>query len=707
MPVQLGQRLADTKAVRPALAKALEAAFGYTTVRDLLEHYPRRYVTRGGLTDLAHAKKGAEVTVVGEVRSLAKKMPRRNLRILEIRISDGHGVVNCTWFNQPWHADKLPKGTLVAVSGTLQWKVGRLTMSNPAYEVLSEAGEADDFADSMIPQYPATKEVSSGRIRRVISTVLDDLVEPPEPIPADILAAHDLVGRGEALRLIHRPNDKDEVATARRRLVYDELFVLQVALAIRRRAQVEGQVGHTLETDGELTKTLLARLPFSLTGAQQRVIDEIGADLARPRPMHRLLQGDVGSGKTVVSLWSLLCAVQSGFQGALMAPTEVLADQHFINLAAMLERLSEGTGSGAAGGLFGGPRIEVLTAAVTGAARTRLLEAVAAGDVDILVGTHALLSEGVDFSRLGMVVVDEQHRFGVHQRVKLREKGDSPHVLIMTATPIPRTIALTLYGDLDVSVLDELPPGRTPIATHVVAEERLRERAYERIREEVAKGHQAYVVCALKDESEKLELRAAKDEAERLDLDVFPDLRVGLVYGDMPPKEKEAAMDTFRSGGTDILVSTSVIEVGVDVPNATVMLIEDADRFGLSQLHQLRGRVGRGKAPGLCILFADPNTEEGKARMRAIASSTDGFVLADEDLRIRGEGTVFDARQSGVTDLKIARLSEDVEQVGKARTDARGVVEADPGLRSPANAALRAELEARLGGDRADWLSRG
>jgi ATP-dependent DNA helicase RecG len=388
-------------------------------------------------------------------------------------------------------------------------------------------------------------------------------------------------------------------------------------------------------------------------------------------------------------------------QGAIMAPTEVLADQHGINLRGLLEPLGEG------GGLFGGPRVEVLTAATTGAARQRIRDGVAAGEVDLLVGTHALLSEGVEFQRLGVVVVDEQHRFGVHQRVQLREKGDSPHVLIMTATPIPRTLALTLYGDLDVSTLDELPPGRTPIATHVVADATLRERAYQRVREEVDAGHQAYVVCALKDESDKVEVRSAKAEAERLRTEVFPDLRVGLVYGDMPAREKEATMDRFRAGQVDVLVSTTVIEVGVDVPNATVMLIEDADRFGLSQLHQLRGRVGRGQAPGLCILFADPLTDEGRARMDAIAATTDGFELANEDLRIRGEGTVFDARQSGLSDLKLARLIDDFDWVRRARADAFALVESDPELADPAHRRLRQEVLARLGDGRAEWLARG
>ena len=700
-PDPLGAPLAKAPGVSPALAKALEEGFGYRTVRDLLEHYPRRYLTRGELTDLAHAKKGAEVTLVGTVRNLAKKQPRRNLRILEVRVVDDSGAWVCTWFNQPWHAQKLTVGTVAAFSGKLAWKAGRLGMANPGYEVLREGDDPEEFANEVIPVYPASKEISSGRLRRAVGALLDRYGDVPDFVPEPLRRAHGLPDRAGALEAIHRPGDRSEASRARDRLVYDELFVLQVGLALRRRAQEAGQHGQPLQNDGDLTKRLLASLPYQLTTAQSRVMAEIGADLARSKPMHRLLQGEVGSGKTVVALWALLCAVQTGMQGAIMAPTEVLADQHGINLRGLLEPLGEG------GGLFGGPRVEVLTAATTGASRQRILDGVAAGDVDLLVGTHALLSEGVEFRRLGAVVVDEQHRFGVHQRVRLREKGDSPHVLIMTATPIPRTLALTLYGDLDVSTLDELPPGRTPIATHVVADATLRERAYQRVREEVAAGHQAYVVCALKDESDKVEVRSAKAEAERLRAEVFPDLRVGLVYGDMPAKEKEATMDRFRAGEVDVLVSTTVIEVGVDVANATVMLIEDADRFGLSQLHQLRGRVGRGQAPGLCILFADPLTDEGRARMEAIARTNDGFELANEDLRIRGEGTVFDARQSGLSDLKLARLIDDFDWVRRARRDAFALVEADPELADPGHRRLRQEVLARLGDGRAEWLARG
>src|SRR6266542_4545854 len=508
----LATPLARAPGVGNALARTIESAFGYRTVRDLLEHSPRRYPTRGDLTDLAHAKAGAEVTLVGSVKGIAKKLPRRNLRILEIRVGDRGGAWVCTWFNQPWHAAKLPVGTMAAFSGRLVWKTGRLTMANPGYEVLREGDDPEGFANEIIPVYPATKDISSGRLRRAAGALLGAFGQVPDFVPEDLRRAHRLQGRAEALAAIHRPPDMAAVARARDRLVYDELFVLQVGLALRRRAQAGQQRGHPLQPDGELTKRLVGCLPFQLTGAQSRAIAEIGADLARPKPMHRLLQGDVGSGKTVISLWALLAAVQSGFQGALMAPTEVLADQHFINLRGLLGPLGEGSGGDwGGGGLFGGPRLAVLTANVTGAARERLLAEVAGGDVDILVGTHALLSEGVSFRRLGAVVADPD----------------------------------------------------------------LRERAYRRVREEAAAGHQAYVVCALKDESDKLEVRSARAEAERLRGEVFPDLRVGLVYGDMAAREKEATMDAFRAGKLDVLVSTTVIEVGVDVPNATVMLVED------------------------------------------------------------------------------------------------------------------------------------
>ena len=698
-PDPLGAPLAKAPGVSAALAKALEDGFGYRTARDLIEHYPRRYLTRGELTDLAHAKKGAEVTLVGTVRNLAKKMPRRNLRILEVRVADDSGAWVCTWFNQPWHAQKLTVGTVAAFSGKLAWKAGRLGMANPGYEVLREGDDPEGFANEVIPVYPASKEISSGRLRRAVGALLDRYGDVPDFVPEPLRRAHGLPDRAAALEAIHRPADRAEAGRARDRLVYDELFVLQVGLALRRRAQEAGQHGQPLQTDGDLTKRLLASLPYQLTGAQHRVISEIAADLARAKPMHRLLQGEVGSGKTVVSLWALLCAVQSGMQGAIMAPTEVLADQHGINLRGLLEPLGEG------GGLFGGPRVEVLTAATTGASRQRILDGVAAGEVDLLVGTHALLSEGVDFRRLGLIVVDEQHRFGVHQRVRLREKGDSPHVLIMTATPIPRTLALTLYGDLDVSTLDELPPGRTPIATHVVADATLRERAYARVREEVAAGHQAYVVCALKDESDKVEVRSAKAEAERLRSEVFPDLRVGLVYGDMPAREKEATMDRFRAGEVDVLVSTTVIEVGVDVPNATVMLIEHAERFGLSQLHQLRGRVGRGTHESHCILFADVEGGLAKRRMDAIAAGSDGFELAEVDLTLRGEGEILGTLQHGLPRYRVAELPEDAELLAAARSEVQAMIARHEALDAPELGPLLDAARERFGDERIEGIA--
>lgn len=697
----LDRSLSQCSGLSARFVEQVHRAFGYHTVRHLLEHYPRRWLQRGQLGESAHAAVGTTVTVVAQVRELTRRQPRRNLRLLEVTVADGSGSLVCTWFNQDWRARQLPVGTVAAFSGELKERMGRRTLTNPEYEVLRDGDDPAEFADALTPQYAASKEVSSPQLRRAIATVLGGLATIPDPVPGVLVARRKLVGRDRAIRGIHGHGDGDERAASRSRLVYDELLVLQLGLALRRQALAAKAVSPALVTQGRLTDALFATLPYRPTAAQRRVMTEIGAELSRTSPMHRLLQGDVGSGKTLVALWALLCAVQSGYQGALMAPTEVLADQHAESLRALLAPLGEG------GGLLGGPRLEVLTASVSPAARQRVLASLAAGEIDLLVSTHAVLTPDVHFARLGAVVVDEQHRFGVEQRAALRAKGQAPHMLIMTATPIPRTLALTVYGDLETSQLDELPPGRQPVATHVVATERLRERAYARVREEVALGRQAYVVCALKDESDTLEVRSAKVEAERLRAEVFPDLRVGLVYGDMAGREKQAVMSAFRAGDVDVLVATTVIEVGVDVPNATVILIEDADRFGLSQLHQLRGRVGRGGAPGLCILFADPATDEGIQRMAAISGTTDGFALAEEDLRIRGGGTLLDARQSGMSDLKLTDLLGDISWIQAAQHDARGLVESDPGLQRPEHAALREELALRLGADGAERLARG
>jgi ATP-dependent DNA helicase RecG len=523
--------------------------------------------------------------------------------------------------------------------------------------------------------------------------------------------------RDKAFSSIHFPETVEEVAPARRRLVYDELFRLELALALQKRHLMEHSVGIAHQPSGELADKFLAGLPYQLTGAQRRVMGEIEADLRAGHPMHRLLQGEVGSGKTVVAVATLLRGIEGGWQGALMAPTEVLAEQHYLGVRGLLgdAGLSPGLGGSHLGmeSLFSGeqdgPAVHV--ALLTGSTatsnynpditRAQLQADIVSGQVDLVVGTHALIQEGVGFSRLGVAVVDEQHRFGVAQRVLLKEKAEvaEPDVLIMTATPIPRTLSMTLYGDLDVSVIDEMPPGRTPVKTRLLSRVE-EETSWRLIRDEAAQGRQAFVVCPLVEDSPKVEAASATAEHERLSA-LFPDLEVGLIHGQMRSQDKEDVMASFRADEIDVLVSTTVIEVGIDVPNATVMVVEDAHRFGLSQLHQLRGRVGRGEHPGFCLLLADPGTDEGTQRLTAMVGTNDGFRLAEEDLRIRGQGTVFGTRQSGVKDLRLADILSDFDVLVAARRDAFALVDGDPELLG--HPELREEVAAMLG-DEVGWL---
>ncbi|MGZ5352000.1 MAG: ATP-dependent DNA helicase RecG, partial [Actinomycetota bacterium] len=521
------------------------------------------------------------------------------------------------------------------------------------------------------------------------------------------------------IRRIHFPSSQEELLAAQERLKFDELFALELGVAFRKHRVERAEQGVAHRPDGDLVGRLLATVPFEPTAAQVRATREIGEAMARPRPMNVLLQGDVGSGKTFVAVHAALVAIQSGHQAAVMAPTEVLAAQHARSFEALLgpigavpflELASGRRGNDAQASLLdspaateAGPTYALLTASVTGKDRQRVLEGITAGDVDLVVGTHALVQEGVTFADLSLAVIDEQHRFGVHQRMALKGKGGSPDVLIMTATPIPRTLALTYYGDLDVVVLDEMPSGRRPVETRIARTPAQRAEAYDLVRVEVGAGRQSFVVCAAIDEANKTEVRAAEAEADRLATDVFPDLSVELLHGRMRPAEKERRMDAFRSGEHHLLISTTVIEVGVDVPNATVMLVENAERFGLAQLHQLRGRIGRGAHRSFCVLFDEskPDNEEARARLDAMVATTDGFALADEDLRLRGEGTLFDVRQSGLPDLKLARLAEDLELVRRARARAFAVIEADPDLAG--SPGLMRELRTRF--ERSiDWL---
>ena len=671
------------KGVGPRGGRSLREA-GVATVADLLLHVPRRHVDRSKRTSIAELPLGEETTVVGEVKKVSVRRVRRGLVIVDVTVYDGESYLFVTFFNQAFRQRQLSEGTEVALSGKAERFRGRLQMKSPVVDVLGKRDETR-HTGRIVPIYPSAGGVASWRLERFVGNALSRSRPLEDPVPSDVLARLDLVDRDVALASIHFPDTTDDAEVARRRLIFDELFRLEVALALRKQRQAEDADGIAHMVDSGLVEDFVGSLPYRLTGAQERVIGEIRRDMAGIDPMHRLLQGEVGSGKTVVAMAALLYAVQGGYQGAVMAPTEVLAEQHHIGLEPLASLV--------------GVRMGLLTGSSPD--RQKVLAAVADGAIDVVIGTHALIQDGVRFARLGMAVVDEQHRFGVHQRVELRNKsgGPTPDMLIMTATPIPRTLSMTLYGDLDVSLLDEMPLGRIPVATRVIGHGDIGE-AYDLIRGQAAAGRQAFVVCPLVDDSPKLQAASATAEYERL-TGVFADLRVGLLHGQMRSADKEGVMAAMRAGDLDVLVATTVIEVGIDIANATVMVVEDADRFGLSQLHQLRGRVGRGEHPSTCLLVADPTTPEGEMRLAAMAETNDGFRLAEEDLRIRGQGTVFGARQAGLADLKMADVLRDTEILIAARREAFALVAADPGLGK--HPALAAEVLALLGEEVA-WL---
>jgi len=681
--------------VGPAAAKQLET-LGVRTVRDLLEHYPRRYADAGEVVDLASVEVGQPATLVGEVidaqvRRLAPKgRTRRDIAELVVRQAGG-AVFRASFFNQRWMAEKLGPGTVAAFSGKVGEFRGQLQLASPKVEVLGHvrAGRSAEEATEdlrhqrLLPVYPATGALPSDRIRAFVAAALEAVGPLDDWLDPQLRGDEGLIALDAAVRTIHQPDGWDDVSAARARLVFDELLVLQLGLQWRRQRLEEGMVGldNRPATVGHGAR-LVAGLPFTPTVAQARAFAQLAEDLGRERPMHRLLQGDVGSGKTLVAVWTMLAAVDRGRQAALMAPTELLAEQHLRTLGALLAPLGVNTP--------GGVRVELLTSSTSTAQRRRILADLAAGEVDLVVGTHALIEEGVRFAALGVVVIDEQHRFGVSQRVALKDKTAAdgstdvlPDVLVMTATPIPRSLALTVYGDLDVTVLDELPPGRTPVRTTLLdpsAPER-RARLYEHVRRQAAEGLRAYVVCPLVEPGESGATSAVEHHRHLAD-EVFPELSVELVHGRLKAEEKETAMRRFREGHAHVLVATTVIEVGVDVPEATTMIIEDAERFGLSQLHQLRGRVGRGAAVSDCALMAsqplEELTEDARARLEAMVATTDGFELAATDLDLRGAGQLFGRRQSGLPDLKLARIDRDLDVIGRTRDLARDIVSADP-----------------------------
>ncbi|WP_369262554.1 ATP-dependent DNA helicase RecG [Streptomyces sp. R35] len=725
------------KALGPATAKVMAEHLGLHTVGDLLHHYPRRYEERGQLTHLADLPMDEHVTVVAQVADArlhtfaSSRAPRGKGQRLEVTITDGSGRLQLVFFgngvHKP-HKDLLP-GTRAMFSGKVSVFNHRLQLAHPAYELLrgdsDEAAESvDSWAGALIPIYPATAKLESWKIAKSVQTVLPSAQEAVDPLPDSLRDGRGLVALPEALLKIHRPHTKADIHDARARLKWDEAFVLQVALARRRHADAQlPAVARTPKPDGLLT-AFDAKLPFTLTEGQQKVSKEIFDDLATEHPMHRLLQGEVGSGKTMVALRAMLAVVDAGGQAAMLAPTEVLAQQHHRSITEMMGELAEG---GMLGGAEHSTKVVLLTGSMGAAARRQALLDLVTGESGIVIGTHALIEDKVQFHDLGLVVVDEQHRFGVEQRDALRGKGKQPpHLLVMTATPIPRTVAMTVFGDLETSVLDQLPAGRSPIASHVVPaadKPHFLTRAWERVREEVENGHQAYVVCprigdeeddpkktkkkSPEDEAEKRPPLAVLDVAEQLAKGPLQGLKVEVLHGRMQPDDKDAVMRRFAAGETDVLVATTVIEVGVNVPNATAMVIMDADRFGVSQLHQLRGRVGRGSAAGLCLLVSEmAEASPARQRLTAVASTLDGFELSRIDLEQRREGDVLGQAQSGVrSSLRMLAVIEDEEIIAEAREEAAAVVAADPDLeRLPG---LRTALDALLDEEREQYLEKG
>ncbi len=660
------------KGVGPNRARLL-TRLGITTAQDALYYLPYRYEDRSNIKKICDLQYGTAETVSGKVISAdVVKLPGRNLRIFELVVNDGSGVLKGKWFNQPFMKKAFAIGDQVLLCGTVKknpyWGIG-FEMDNPEYEIMNDGEESFIHLNRIVPVYRVTRGLSVRQMRSILFHVIHTCINDVDDfLPEDILKKHGLPALRESLSQIHFPGEgvaigllNGWVSDFHKRLSFDELFLLQLGISIMKKRRVVER-GIAFRPDGSLRKKLVAMLPFRLTGAQERVSADILKDMESPHPMNRLIQGDVGCGKTIIALMAMTAAAECGYQSAIMAPTELLAEQHYINIYKMVQDL--------------GLKICLLT----GSKKERPLDDIASGTVDIVVGTHALIQEGVRFKKLGLAVIDEQHRFGVMQRALLRKKGLHPDVLVMTATPIPRTLALTVYGDLDYSVIDELPPNRRPVTT-LLFNSKQKEPLYKLIRDEVKKGRQVYVVYPIIEESEKTDLRSAtlgKTAFEK----IFPGFAVGLVHGRMKPQEREEIMASFKEGKLDILVSTTVIEVGVDVPNATLMIIIHAERFGLSQLHQLRGRIGRGSHQSYCILIAyGPYGEEAARRMQVMVKSSDGFRIAEEDLAIRGPGEFLGTRQSGMPDLRIANIVRDALLLNEARKEAFTIIEKDPEMR--------------------------
>lgn len=685
------------------------AEYGITNVLELLMNYPRKWVDRTNEARVSDLVAGQEALVIVEVRKVSKFTTKNRRTVVTIQVGDESGRLTAVFFNQPWRERQLKVGLQVAMFGKPDLYRGVLQMSNPLVDLIG------DRTGRIVPIYPQSEktQVSTWELATWVENALERCRERglSDPVPTELINRLELVDRTAALWGIHFPETMLAKQNARRRLAFDELLRVQVVLVGRKRAFELDSTGIHHIVDGKLQQRFVAAIPFALTAAQQRVISEINKDLAAPHPMHRLLQGDVGSGKTVVAVSAMLAAVQGGHQGALMAPTEVLAEQHFASVSSLLAGLLVPD----AKNLFGDRqlRVELLTSRITSERRRELLRDLANGGVDILIGTHALIQDGVEFSSLGVAVIDEQHRFGVEQRAALRNKGEStvsqnsekiltsPDVLVMTATPIPRTAAMTVYGDLDVSVLDEMPPGRIPIKTFWIAGKKSESAMWDEVRGAAAHGQQAFVVCPLIEESDKLQVASAEDTFKLLAKTELKGLKLGLLHGRMSSSERDETMNKFRNRKLDVLVATTVIEVGVDVPNATCMVVLDADRFGIAQLHQLRGRVGRGVIASRCWLVTS-DAEISSPRVDALVESTDGFYLAEVDLELRGEGTIMNTAQKGRSDLKLASLRQDRDLIELARATAFEIINADPTLKS--HNEIREEIDLLLTPDEEEFL---
>jgi len=688
-PAALDAPVTVLTGVGPVNAERLEK-LGIHTLGDMLYHFPRRYDDYSQLVPIRQLKFGQEVTIIATVKSKAKRQTgkSRNKQVFEIVVDDGSGALRVAWFNQPWMAKNFQEGDQVVLSGKVDQYLGRFTLNSPEWELLDEE---QLHTNRIVPVYPLTAQVGQRWLRKLMKEVVSYWAPRlPEMLPSRLVASADLLPLSDALLQAHFPDTQESLQAARQRLAFDELFLLQLAVLIQKKIW-QGQSARRFAAPDNWLQSQIARLPYQLTNAQTTALADLIKDLDSGRPMNRLLQGDVGSGKTVVAALCMALVAFAGAQSALMAPTSILAEQHYANLSRLLAGPS---------GPLKPSELRLMVGATSKEEKEQIKAELHAGSIKLVIGTHTLIEDPVLFSELEMIVIDEQHRFGVAQRAALRAKGTNPHLLVMTATPIPRSLALTLYGDLDLSVIGELPPGRQEVSTHILLP-REHERAYNLIRKQVEAGRQAFVIYPLIEESENSAAKAAVDEYEKLHKESLRGLKLGLLHGRMPAEEKEKTMAAFRDGKTQVLVSTTVIEVGVDVPNASVMLIEGANRFGLAQLHQLRGRVGRGSEKSFCLLIPDSDDTAENQRLKALVETNDGFLLAEKDLAQRGPGQFMGGRQAGFNDLRLASLT-DARLIDQARRHAEALLAGDPDLSQPEHHPLAAALKQYTSDGRGD-----